>query len=226
MTADEAAMLSACGLSEDDIVATAARLGGTAPIDEADAEMLTKAGVPRTLIDRLFVAEPTLRRLRRLAEKFEAGKSDVVGLSYLRPKGWIASEATYARGAVYVRFRAPERSVNEAPRELFIFVRGDTGLGRRSENALAEAGARMIEDALEVAGLRPRPSGESEVELGGRRVALRRHAGKSGAAEFEIGVAMRIDEGGEILGAGYVAPSAGRDEMRTLFVDFCGAITD
>ena len=225
LTAGEAAVLVRCGLTDEEILSAAADLGGVAPADDAETEALRSAGASESLIDRLLVAEPTLRRLKRLATHFEPVRSRSGGLSYLRPRSWRASESVPSGSGRSVRLTAPDGRVGEAPREIFAFIQQESGVGPRAEAPFAEAAARLLADRLEELGLKPRPATGGEVELAGRKVILYRVAGKSDQAEFEAGIAVRIDATGRLVGAGYLAPSAGRDEVRALFVDFAAAFS-
>lgn len=225
LTAGEAAVLVRCGLTDEEILAAAANLGGAAPADDAETEALRASGASEALIDRLLVAEPTLRRLRRLSSRFEPVNGRAGQFSYLRPKSWRASESTGEGTDRSVRLTAPDGRFGEAPREIFAFVQQESGVGPRAETPFAEAAARLLADRLEDLGLKPRPSTGGEVELAGKRVTLYRVAGRSDEVEFEAGIAVRIDATGRLVGAGYLAPSAGRDEVRALFVDFTAALS-
>jgi hypothetical protein len=225
LTAREAAVLVRCGVEDDEILAAAAALGGVAPADDEDTEALKAAGASDALVDRLLVAEPTLRRLRRLAAWFEPVRGKAGKLSYLRPKSWRAEETEAGAADRAIRVTAPDGRPGDARRELFAFVQQEAGVGPRAEGPFADAAARLLADRLEDLGLKPRPIGTSTVELAGRKTMLYRVLGRSEDSEFEAGVAVTIDSAGTMVGAGYVAPAAGRDEVRALFADFAAALT-
>jgi hypothetical protein len=224
MTAAEAEMLVRCGVADDEIVAAARRLGGAAPADEEDAVALRAAGASEALIDRLFVSEPTLRRLRRLAERFDGARSRAAGVAYLVPKGWRAEDRATENGGRLVRIYAPDARPKEARRELYLFVRPQSGFGGRASEPLGEAASNALADLLEGATLRPRPGLATPTVVGRLRGSLRRTTGSSDDAEFEAGVAVVVDENELLVCAGYVAPSAGRDEVRALFNDFAASL--
>jgi hypothetical protein len=224
LTAAEAALLLRSGVAEADVLETAVRLGGCVAHDDDEVRELRLAGASEALVDRLVVAEPALRRLRRLAAKFEPARSEAAGLSFLAPKGWrVERDVAGAEGAM-VRVISGEGAPGAAPRALFVFVRSRTGLSSRATGAVAEATARIMADRLEGAALRPRALDGGTALLGGRPVELKRLAGARGSEAFEAAVALRVEDDGRLIGVGYLAPAAARDEVRALFEDFAASL--
>lgn len=224
LKAAEAALLLRCGVSEDEVLAASSRLGGCVARDEADVRELRAAGATEALVDRLVVAEPVLRRLARLSGRFDAARADALGLAFLSPKGWRIDRSAVGEDGGTVRTGASEGAPGAAPRALFAFVRERTGLSGRATAAVAEAASRIIADRLEGADLKPRSLERTVVDVMGAPAELFRLAGARGDEAFEVAVAVRVDADGRLVGAGYLAPAAAREEVRELFEDFAATL--
>ncbi|HYC79319.1 MAG TPA: hypothetical protein VEI02_17000 [Planctomycetota bacterium] len=223
LTAAEAAVLLYAGVPEAEVVDAASRFGGFAQTDEEGRDVLKAAGATDDLIDRLFVSEPTLRRLRRLSESFEPywrGET----LSTLVPRGWRTDELPGARDGVVIRFTPPAAAPSALGPALFVFVQPRSGLAYEAAEAVADALAVRMADRLEAADLRPRATVEGSVRLLGAPADVRVLRGVRGAAAFEIGVAFRLDRDGRAVGVGYLAAPSVRDEVRSLFEDVAAAL--